>query len=343
MKTSIWFFLLGLALYGKLNASHETPPIDVDANIAGFILEEKQIVVPGYPDAFNPSIIRWEDGRLLMSFRTRDPETKTANLVGFVFLNENYKAVGQATLLTINGDFPLKVSKAQGLKLFKTRNIYMIAYNNILNTPDLETRRMIVAHLNFNKGRFSIANPKYILSYEGDPWRWREKNWAPFDYKGNIHFSYTINPHKVFRLPRTSNDCITVANTDPEICWNWGEIRGGTPALRDGDQFLGFFHSWKDLRSVQSDNKKISHYFIGAYRFEASKFFPVTHISPEPIVGKTFYHAPDYPTWKPLKVIYPGGFILSEDYVWLIYGRQDHECWVAKIDKAALISSLVPL
>ncbi len=343
MKTNFRSVFFSLLLSAKLISSGQTPPIDVDATIAEFILEEKQILVPGYPDAFNPSIIRWDDGRLLMSFRTRDPGTNTANLVGFVFLNEDYSPVGKATLLTIEGDFPLKLSKAQGLKLFKNRNIHMIAYNNILDTEDLETRRMIVAHLYYNKGRFSIKNPEYITSFEGDPKHWREKNWSPFDYKGNIHFSYTVSPHRVFQLPRTSNACKTVALTNPEIKWDWGEIHGGTPAIQDGEHFIGFFHSWKDLRSIQSANQKIAHFFIGAYLFDARKSFPVTHISPEPIVGKTFYHAPDYPTWKPVKVVYPGGFILEKNYIWLVYGRQDHECWVAKIDKDALINSLVSL
>jgi hypothetical protein len=278
-----------------------------------------------------------------MSFRTRDPVSKVANLTGFVWLDEDFKPVGKASLLTINNDVPLKISKAQGARLVKFNNVYFIVYNNILDTKDLETRRMIVAHLIYNKNRFSISDPKYLLSFEGDPTRWREKNWSPFQYKGRLYFSYTLNPHRVFHLPRSSSKCQTVAITEKEIDWEWGELRGGAPAIQDGEHFFGIFHSWKDLKSVQSGGEKIAHYFMGAYLFEARPPFQITHISKSPIIGKSFYHSPDYETWKPLKVVYPCGMLFDHQSVWAFYGKQDHECWVVKMDKKGLMNSLVAL
>ncbi len=278
-----------------------------------------------------------------MSFRTRDPISKVANLTGFVWLNENFEPVGKASLLKINNDLPLKISKAQGARLVKFNNLYFIVYNNILDTQDLESRRMIVAHLNYVKNQFFIKDPKYILSFNGDPTHWREKNWSPFQYKGRLYFSYSINPHRVFKLPRLRNDCKTVALTEKEIDWKWGELRGGAPAIRDGNHFFGFFHSWKDLKSVQSNGEKIAHFFMGAYLFEAEPPFEMTYISKEPIIGKSFYHSPDYETWKPLKGVYPGGMIFNKHSVSVFYGKQDHECWVVKMDKKGLLNSLVAL
>ena len=44
------------------------PLLDLDKAYDGLVLEEKQIEIPGYPHAFNASIVRW-NGSLLMSFR----------------------------------------------------------------------------------------------------------------------------------------------------------------------------------------------------------------------------------------------------------------------------------
>ena len=46
-----------------------------------FVLEMKQIAIPGYSCAFNPSIIRWQ-GSPLLSFRIRDEKTQQTNQMG---------------------------------------------------------------------------------------------------------------------------------------------------------------------------------------------------------------------------------------------------------------------
>ncbi len=333
-------FFYGLIAATSLRAAEL---VDFDKMISDFILEERQIVIPGHPFAFNPSILRWVDGKLLLSFRERDPSTGVADLIGFVWLDADFHPVGEASFLMIHRDIPLKISKAQGARIFQVGNIFCIAYNNIISDSEPETRRMIVAHLNYKNRRFFIRNPEFILDYKGDPSHWREKNWSPFDCRGYIHFSYSLNPHRVFKLPKFDNTCATVGLTEANIDWPWGEMRGGSPALFDEDHYLGFFHSWKDLKSVQSNGEKISHYFMGAYRHKKAPPFEITHVSENPIIGKTFFHAPEYPTWKPLKVIYPGGHIFDKKFIWVVYGRQDHECWLVKLDKKALLKSLVPV
>ncbi len=335
--------LLWLSIITKIIVINGNPLTNLEENIDSFIIEEKQIVIPGYPGAFNPSIIRWEDGRLLLIFRVRDPLTRSTHLMGFVWLNEDFELEGDPILLTIYGDRPLKISKAQDPRLIKSGDYYYIAYNNILNDNDLETRRMVICPLNYQDGRFFIVAPDYILSFVGDSKNWIEKNWAPFDYKGELHFSYSFNPHRVFKLSEQKNKCDTVAVSKANINWKWGELRGGTPSLLDGDHYLGFFHSFINMKSVQSNGEKISHYFMGAYLFESKYPFALTHISPKPIIGHTFYTPPDYPTWKPLRAIFPSGFVFNDDFIWVVYGRQDHECWVVKLDKKSLMNSLLPV
>ena len=63
-----------------------------------------------------------------------------------------------------------------------------------------------------------------------------------------------------------------------------GELRGGTPPL-DGDQYLGFFHSY--FRTEDFDIK--IWYVMGAYAFEKDPPFRMIGISKEPIIFTSLY------------------------------------------------------
>lgn len=346
MKSKILSKLLSVSGLCLLLASECLPAApfpDLTEKTQDFVLEEKQIIIPGYPDAFNPSIVRWKDGELLLCFRARDPLTGLTNLIGFVTLNEDYEPIGKPSLLKIIGGRDLSISRAQDPRLIRVGEKYYIVYNNILNDDDLETRRMLVAPLHEFMNHFFIIDPQYLLDFVGDAKNWIEKNWAPFDYFGELMLSYSLNPHRILKPTLKNESCYSVALTEAEVKWPWGGLRGGTPSIRDGKEYFGIFHSCIDMKTVQSNGKKISHYFMGAYRFKAEPPFEMTYISPEPIYGREFYTSPEYPTWKPLRVVFPGGLIMDKDFVWVVYGRQDYECWVVKLDKKGLMKSLVPL
>ena len=76
--------LLSVLYLSILSASAHTL-IDFDKMVSDCVIEEKQIVIPGHPFAFNPSIVRWSDGRLLLAFRERDTITGVADLIGFIW------------------------------------------------------------------------------------------------------------------------------------------------------------------------------------------------------------------------------------------------------------------
>ena len=44
-----------------------------------------------------------------------------------------------------------------------------------------------------------------------------------------------------------------------------------------------------------------------------------------------------------MRCVFPAGILIDNDFIWISYGRQDHEIWIAKLDKKALIESLTPL
>ena len=202
---------------------------------------------------------------------------------------------------------------------------------------------MFVAKMKFDGNEFFIEKVEGLLSYDCEIPDRNEKNWAPFEYNRRLFLTYSIIPHRILEpLGQAGGGCKTFALTDGNIQWEWGDVRGGPALIVDG-QYLAFFHSCKDMKTVQSDGKKITHYFMGAYTYSSNFPFAITGISKAPIVEKSFYTGPLYKTWKPLRVIFPDGFVFDDQFIWITYGRQDHELWIAKLDKQGLLNSLTPV
>jgi predicted GH43/DUF377 family glycosyl hydrolase len=341
LRSSLLLIICPLFFFARLCSE---ALIDFDEMEQAFVLETKKITVSGYPDAFNPSIIRW-NGHLLMSFRARNNAeglSNVANLIGFVWLDENYEPVAPAQILSIEGVDPF-ISRAQDPRLIAINdNLYMV-YSDLCDSDDGSARRVFISEIFHDGDLFIAQKPEILLDFEGDWDRKFEKNWVPFDYNHYLLLSYSIFPHKVFLPLFGEKKCVTVDFTESFNQWRLGDIRGGTQALLVDGQYLSFFHSSKQLASVQSNGKRMMHYFIGAYTFNSSPPFNVNKISPDPIIGRGFYEESSFTTWKPMRVVFPGGFVFDKRNIWIVYGRQDSECWVVKIDKEALFKSLVPL
>lgn len=109
-----------------------------------------------------------------------------------------------------------------------------------------------------------------------------EKNWSWFSHKGDLHFTYKVNPHVVVATSGTSIKCQYESKFDSP--WRHGELRGGTnPVLINDREYLAFFHSslpWKTIPKYGERRR----YFMGAYTFEAKPPFKVTRITPQPLL-----------------------------------------------------------
>lgn len=75
-----------------------------------------------------------------------------------------------------------------------------------------------------------------------------------------------------------------------ETTWTWGwPLRGGTPAQLIqspyGPKYLTFFHSSGRVLSAN-----IQTYFAGAYLFDPSPPFAITHVTRAPIVSNAMYN-----------------------------------------------------
>lgn len=342
MKKIFWFvfacpiFLFSLAI----------PFINLEQRQQDFVLETKRIEIPGYPYAFNPSIIRWQ-GRLLMSFRVIPDRSQSFNAeIGLVWLNEDFSVASEPQLLNLRDEFSSVPCRAEDARLIAIgQKLYMIYDDNCEPKISKGGFRVYVAQLHYD-GEHFIPDPIECLShFEGQSPQRREKAWVPFEYQGNLLLAYSLFPHTIFypRLDGTGT-CETTCSTKSSISWDWGELRGGTPGLIVDNQYLSFFHSSIPMATVHSEGKQIAHYFMGAYTFSLDPPFAITAISPEPIFGGNFYNGVQYkPYWKPIRCVFPCGYVFNESYIWIVYGRDDHETWVVKLDKKKLLQSLISI
>lgn len=320
--------------------------IDFDAPPPEYILDTKQIKINDYPDAFNPSVVRWE-GKLLMSFRNiaNPKDSYNSSQIGLIWLDESFDPIGKAQILEIHDQTAGLPHRAEDARLIVVRDrLYMIYSDNIAPEITRAGFRVYIAELKSDKGKLSIVSKERLNDFEGNEKGLREKNWTPFEWNGDLFLSYTLNPHIVFKPLLGTNSCETAAISETSLDWKWGELRGGTQTYLIDGNYLTFFHSSERIVSKFSEGKEMLHYYMGAATFEASPPFRMTAISPEPIVGSDFFTGRRYkPYWGSWRGIFPGGFIFDDDFIYVFYGKQNHELWVVKMDRKGLFESLVTL
>lgn len=312
-----------------------------------FLLQTKQIHIPNYPDAFNPSIIRWKD-KLLMSFRNiANPKNSYhSSQIGLVLLDDNFDPISTPQILKLYDEhFPAYQRAEDGRLIEISGHLLMIYSDNEDPVISKGGFRVYVAEIKEENNLFSIVRKDKLTQYQGEDSTLREKNWTPFNYMGSLLLSYSLNPHLVFKPLIGFSSCETVSFSSlPLSSWLWGELRGGTQSLKLDNHYLTFFHTCLKTTSDYSDGKEMLHYLMGACTFEETPPFALTKISPEPIIGEGFFTGPIYkPYWGSWRGIFPGGFIFDDRYIHIVYGRQNHEIWVVTLDKQGLLDSLIPL
>ena len=317
---------------------------DLNHYKSNFILKTKRITVPGYPYAFNPSIIRWR-GKILMSFRTIPGNKKSFNSeIGLMRLDPQFNPIGEPQLLALRESGSLIPCRAEDGRLIQIKNHLYLIYSDCSEMQISRANfRVHVAELGYDGKKFIVLNKTILKQFEGQSDQIREKNWVPFNYQNELLLSYSIDPHFVLSPLLWSEKCVTISLSDRSSYWGWGALRGGTPALLIDGQYLAFFHSSIELATVQSGGANVAHYFMGAYTFDPHPPFNLRKVSASPIIAEEFYSGEEYNYyWKPIQAIFPCGFIEDGSTLWVAYGRQDHETWVVQLDKKGLMNSLAP-
>jgi hypothetical protein len=332
MKKFILLFTILIHLFLCQTAFGDLPPdIDLEKMAQDYVLEAKQLHIPGYPTACNASIVRWRD-KLILSFDAYSMgKEDQPDLMGLAILDEDFNVIDHPQIL----DVPKNLWQDARLVVFN--DVLYLVFNGAI---DGGVCRTFIAMAEFNGEEFSIDTPRAFLHFPGENPKYSERNWIPFVYDNSLLMATYLSPHFVLHPSLENYECEEVASSKLSNSWLFGTPKTGTTAVLDGEHYLAFFHSVKVMPSVHSEGKSIQHYFMGAYTFENHPPFKVTSMSKEPIIGKHFYHGPEYSMCKPCRVVFPCGFVMDEQFIWVVFGRQDHEIWMAKLDKKGVYDNM---
>lgn len=304
------------------------------------VLSSKKIVLEQYKDAFNPSIYKTDYGYLLVFRYCPDRRRDEFSYIGIVELNHIFEPISQPQLLETrfwNIDIS---SHVEDPRIFSLKGRLYLLYNDSPHTflPNPQDRRdMYCAELLKNRGCYYLSLPvklTYVDDYDFVLW---QKNWVPFEWRGKLLLGYSIQSHNVLLPDLKTGLCTTFMKTEMNYQWKWGVLRGGTPAELVDGKYLAFFHSSAVVRSSASNGKKMPHYYMGAYTFSSKPPFNLEKITPYPIAGNDFYTPSEYRK----RVIFPSGFVVSGDVIYVSYGKNDSEMWIAAIDKKKLLECMV--
>ncbi|MBM3194838.1 MAG: hypothetical protein FJZ60_03635, partial [Chlamydiae bacterium] len=279
-----------------------------------FIEKSIRVEIADYPTAYNASIIPFKD-KYLLAFRTdryRLPLAKNLvhfrNYIGLVLLDQNFKTIQEPVILEKLG------SRCYDPRLFMHLDRLYMSYGSAYESdPDAVSRsRINLVEICHEGGQFFVSQSiamkmKNIGTYE--------KNWSIFSHNDQIFYTYQIQPHKVLRVDTLHGFCNEVALTETPFSWNFGVLRGGTPALEREDCYLAFLHSgiWFIGRHF---------YFMGAYTFSKTPPFEILKMSVDPFFFHDFYTSERNPNIIS-NVTFPGGYFIQNGKIYLCYGEND--------------------
>lgn len=314
-------------------------------NEAKVVTSTKRIFLQNYPGAYNPSIIKYNQGYLL-TFRYLPNRffQPWISYIGIVMLDESFEQLSEPQLLDTRFIFKNTPSQSEDARIFTHNGKIYLIYNDNMDVtfPSIYERRdMYVVELICGDNRFFLCDPVKLYNEEKYNETLWQKNWSPFDWKGNLMLIYSINPHEIFAPNLENGNCLLHSETFTykSMHWNLGTMRGGTPALLVDDEYLTFFHSGTVTTSPSSDNAELWHYFMGAYTFSSKPPFEITKITSKHIDHPSFYTYSNYDK----RVIYPGGFVVDGSNLLVAYGKDDCEIWIATIDIKELKKSMAPV
>ena len=301
------------------------------------ILSTKRVYIAGFPKAFNPSLIPYKEGYLL-SFRNRHRQKhsygrkKDVSFLGVVQLGSDFRVVEKsAQLLDVRSYAPHSSCTAEDARLLKIDNRIFIFFNDFSLSGD-RGYALYLAELVEKEGRFAFKEPaKHLYYARALP---IEKNWSPFSVQDKLYLIYSDAPRVILEVDIATGQCREVARYPTHYQWNWGEIRGGTPALQMDETLLTFFHS--SISSNFTKNKRGRLYVMGAYLFDAHFPFTPQKITRVPLGEKEYYTKENK-----RNVIFPSGLVIQEPLIHVAWGKNDQQIHITTFDKSKLLHSFV--
>lgn len=320
------------------------------------IVATKRIYIPGYPKAFNPSLIPYEEGYLL-SFRNRHrikqktmhTRKKDVSFLGVAKLDRNFRVIEKSPQLIDVSSYALySSSTAEDARLFKMGSRIFIFFNDFPSYNN-EGYALYFAELIEKENRFVFKEPaKKLLYANAIP---IEKNWSPFSIEDKLYLIYSDQPRILLEVDIATGHCREEARYPMHWDWKWGEIRGGTPALQLENGLLTFFHSsipsnlkesplkysLKEITSGATKESKDGRlYVMGAYIFDAHFPFTPQKVTAVPLGEKEYYTKENRHN-----VVFPGGLVIKENFIHVAWGKNNKQIHITTFDRSKLLDSLV--
>jgi predicted GH43/DUF377 family glycosyl hydrolase len=220
---------------------------------------------------------------------------------------------------------------AEDARLFKKCDQFWITFNAASHDRS-QPRAMYIAALDGDIENGNVSAKPIKLAFEN---HLTQKNWVPFVKDGTIYFEYSLSPHKVLKFDEKAKALEVVSEANKGSKWGYGELRGGTPASLWGDEWLGFFHS-----SFAANG--LLWYVFGAYSYAAGLPHQITRISKSPIEFREMYSAPIRPGLEGKRVIFPSGYVMRGDIIYLSCGENDSRIKILAMNAERLRGTLVP-
>lgn len=311
------------------------------------VLRTFPILLPDITHPYNPSILPREDGYML-AFRYDPPwdgSGTRAVRVGMMPLDTDLVPLHTQSTLLDTGN-----PSSEDPRLFVVNEKAHVVYTHVTQQKP-SICNIAISHVDLDKME---AISSFDMEYRNGS---AEKNWTPFTYQPidqseeDAYVIYKYVPHEILQLQVPLNGKTTMAyqNQPPQqlVAWQrkWGEIRGGTQAIRIGDEYLVLFHS-----SFLSKARGIRYYVMGALTFENEPPFRFKRISSHPIFFKEIYSTPVIPTlWfyprNHIRVLFPGGVVRANEQrrevLYVVCGENDASIKCVVLDTAALLRSLI--
>ena len=303
------------------------------------IVNAQQIKIPGYSNAYNPSLIPYKGGYLL-SFRfiSRCPKTienhfrTDLSFIGLARLDKKFKVFEKTVqLLNVVSYSPKFSLTAEDARLMNVGDRIFIFFNDLplLGLPGKVA--MYFGELIEEQGHFILKEPAKFLNYPHAISV--EKNWSPFSSGDRLYLIYSDQPRIILEVDPNTGYCQEVSRTISNWDWNLGEIRGGTPAFLLNGSFLTVFHS-----SFPAKTSKGRAFVMGAYTFDQDPPFAIRTMTPRPLGDLSNYTQENSP-----KIVFPGGMVVEDHSIHIAWGKADKQIYITTFNREKLLASMEAL
>ncbi len=267
---------------------------------------------------FNPSLVRREDGELLLITR------RSKQIKGGTHSDLTIWRVREPSMTVYGMVAPKLPVRSAGEQWEDPKAFYL---NGKLHLACANWTHHEKAPI--KQGLLALSDDLKVATRvplaQGPDLTRHEKNWCPFVTAKGLEFVYSINPHTL--LGAKAGSAIPLA-------WSYGEPRGGTPPVQVRGEYISFFHSsvpWM---------KPLRRYYIGCYAFSAKPPYQLTRFTVEPLLIGS--EEDSRVLGGPL-CVFVNGAVLTDQTWTLVMGVNDENCAFLRIPHSDIERMLVPV